>query len=194
MSQTKKKRTRKLYDWEKEEFYHLFGDTLDYGRIRIHELVTWPDTIDRLGRRLKKMPAPDPNMHNALTLGNHCYFPVLLPAALVPPNDKESYKLDWLVHELTHCWQYQHLGWKYLFKALRAQFREKENAYDYGGADGLVKSRQKGVQFKQFNPEQQGNIVQAYYLRKRKELDITPWAPYLDDLKAERRSFKRTNL
>ena len=182
-SDSRMKRTRKLYDWEIEEFTPVFGNTLDYARIRIHECTPWPDWIDRLGRKLKGMPPPSGESHNAMTLGNHCYFPVQLPEFLVPQDNPDSYKLDWLVHELTHSWQFQHIGWKYLIKALRAQFRDKENAYEYGGADGLVKSRQKSIVFTQFNPEQQGNIVQAYYLRKRKEQDIEPWQPYIDDLK-----------
>jgi len=183
MSDESKKLTRKLYAWEVEEFTPLFGNTLHYDKIRIHESTSWPDTIDRLGRKLKGMPPPTKVLHNAMTLGNHCYFPVRLPELLVPLGYPDSYKLDWLVHELTHCWQFQHIGWKYLLKALRAQFRDKENAYEYGGAEGLIKSRQKNIIFKQFNPEQQGNIVQAYYLRKRKQLDVVPWEPYIDDLK-----------
>ena len=154
MSDETKKLTRTLYDWEVEEFTPLFGNTLQYQLIRIHECTPWPDTIDRLGRKLKGMPPPSANSHNAMTLGNHCYFPVQLPEILVPMNHPNNYKLDWLVHELTHCWQFQHFGWKYLVKALRAQFRDKENAYEYGGAEGLLKSRQNDIRFKQFNPEQ----------------------------------------
>ncbi len=137
----------------------------------------------RLGRKLKGMAPPKPGEHNAITLGNHCLFPVQLPEALPGPNDPESYKMDWLVHELTHAWQYQHMGWKYLIKAVRAQLREKELAYDYGGQDGLLKSRQKSKLFKDFNPEQQGNITQAYYLRKRSGKDISAWADYIEELK-----------
>jgi hypothetical protein len=184
MNDAVKKQTRKLYDWEVEEFRPLFGNTLKYTSIRIHELTPWPDKMDRLGRKLKGMPPPSANSHNAITLGNHCYFPIQLPEILVPLNHPDSYKLDWLVHELTHCWQFQNIGWKYLGKALLAQFREKENVYEYGGADGLIRSRQKGINFNQLNPEQQGNLVQAYYLRKRKGQDVIPWEPYIDDLKS----------
>jgi hypothetical protein len=94
-----------------------------------------------------------------------------------------SFYHDWLVHELTHAWQYQHMGWRYILKALSAQFREKEKAYDFGGDGGLLKSRQKGKLFKQFNPEQQGNITQTFYVRKRKGLDVTAWQPFIDEIK-----------
>jgi hypothetical protein len=173
---------RKLYAWEIEEFYPVFAGSLMYDQVRIHENSTWPDDIDRLGRRLKGIPPPGENSHNAVTLGNHCYFPVRLPEAPLPIGDPQSYKLDWLVHELTHAWQYQKMGWAYLLKALRAQFRDKEKAYDYGGESGLLKSRQKSIPFKNFNPEQQGNITQAYYVRRRAGRDTSAWDAYIKEI------------
>lgn len=182
MSGNCQKRRRKLYTWETEEFGVVFGDTLAYDLVRIHECTPWPDRIDRLGRSLKRMPPPGKNDHNAITLGNHCYFPVQLPDSLLPPGHPEGYKLDWLIHELTHAWQYQVIGWKYIWLAIRSQFRDKELAYDFGGEGGLLKSRQKEKSFKQFNPEQQGNIVQTYYIRKRANLDTGAWQPFIDDI------------
>ena len=184
------KRTRKLYTWEIEEFSDIFGDTMDYDSVRIHEGASWTDWMDRIGRKLKGMPAPGKSSHNAITLGNHCFFPVQLPEIWIPPGNPESYKLDWLAHELTHAWQYQDQGWLYLWKAIRAQFRDKEKAYDYGGEQGLQKSREKSIPFKDFNPEQQGNITQAYYVRKRANLNIDAWEPYILELK----SMKKTGL
>lgn len=177
-----KKLVRTPYQWEIDEFGPVFGDTLDFSRARIHECTTWPDAMDRLGRFLKRMPPPGEREHNALTLGNHCYFPVRLLETLPPPGDKEDYKLDWLVHELTHVWQYQHIGWSYLFKALWAQFRQKARAYDFGGKEGLLKSREKEIPFKDFNPEQQGNITQTFYKRLRKGQDVSAWKPYIEEL------------
>jgi hypothetical protein len=121
--------------------------------------------------------------HNAITLGNHCFFPVEMPQTLLPITDTMSYKHDWLAHELTHAWQYQHQGWLYLFRALSAQFREKAKAYDFGGEDGLEKSMKKGISFKKFNPEQQGNIAQTYYDRKRRGLNVSAWEPFIDDIR-----------
>jgi len=176
------KTVRGLYGWEIDEFRPVFGSSLRYDKVRIHECAGWPDSIDRLGRKLKGLPPPGADSHNAITLGNHCYFPVRLPKQPLPLGDPQSYKLDWLVHELTHAWQYQHLGWRYLLLALRAQFREKEAAYDYGGESGLLKSRQKSIAFKKFNPEQQGNITQAYYVRLRAGKDLSAWQPYIDEI------------
>lgn len=174
--------TRKLFPWEIDEIRPIFGISMNYDRVRIHEHNPWPDRIDRLGRKLKGMPEPSEHSHNAITLGNHCYFPVSLPSELPDPNDPINYKVDWLVHELTHVWQFQQMGWSYLWKALIAQFKEKAKAYDFGGEDGLQKSRQKSIKFKDFNPEQQGNIVQSYYARKRLKKDISAWQPFIDEI------------
>lgn len=173
-----------MHDWEKVEFAQVFGDSLDYERVRIHECATWTDFIDKIGRKIKKMEPIKEGEHNAITLGNHCFFPVQLPTDLVPVNDPQNYKLDWLVHELTHAWQYQKIGWAYLVKAVYAQIRDKAEAYNFGGEEGLLKSLQKNKPFKDFNPEQQGNITQAYYVRRRKGGDTKAWDPYIQELKS----------
>ena len=179
-----KSTVRGLFSREVDEFRPIFGNTLDCDRVRIHENNPWPDRIDRVGRKLKRMPPPTKHSHNAITLGNHCYFPVKLPVELPSVSDSVNYKVDWLIHELTHVWQYQKIGWSYVWKALLAQFREKAKAYEFGGEDGLIKSRQKSIPFKQFNPEQQGNIVQTYYSRKRLNKDVSAWQPFIDEMKA----------
>lgn len=183
MSENRESLVRNLSSWEIDEFQPIFGGSMKYERVRIHENNPWPDRIDRLGRKLKRMPPPSEHSHNAVTLGNHCYFPVDLPRELPDPEDPINYKVDWLVHELTHVWQYQQIGWSYIWKALIAQFKEKAKAYDFGGEEGLHKSRQKSIKFKDFNPEQQGNIVQSYYTRKRLNKDISAWQPFIDELK-----------
>lgn len=177
------KRVRKLYDWEIEEFSAVFGDSLDYQRVRIHECTSWPDWIDRLGRFLKRMPAPGLHDHNAVTLGNHCFFPVDMPEELLPVEHQMSFKHEWLVHEVTHAWQFQRSGWIYLFKALISQFRDKEKAYDFEGESGLLKSREKGKLFKEFNPEQQGNITQSFYWRYRRKKPTQAWDPFIEEIK-----------
>ena len=175
---------RRLYAWEIDEFGPIFGSSLNYQIVWVHECTPWPDWADQLGRRLKNLPPPGDRDHNAITLGNNCYFPVTLLTQLPPIGDRESYKLDWLVHELTHAWQYQKLGWRYLWLAIRAQFKDPEHAYDFGGESGLVKSRAKSINFKKFNPEQQGNIVQSYYVRKHGNQDVSAWEPFIDELKS----------
>jgi hypothetical protein len=187
------RRVRPLYDWEKAEARKVFGDSLDYDRVRIHECSTWTDAIDRLGRRLKKLPPPGPFDHNAVTLGNHSHFPINLPEQLVPPDDSRSYFMPWLIHELTHVWQYQHSGWIYLARALAVQFRYGAAAYDFGGEGNLLQRRQENWTIKNFNPEQQGDIARDFYSIARTEHKVdepnkrnplSAYQPYINDIQA----------
>ncbi|MFM8320556.1 MAG: hypothetical protein ACKOC5_06530, partial [Chloroflexota bacterium] len=117
MSQPCPPTERGLYDWEIEQAQRVFAGSLNYARVRIHECTGWPDSVYHMGIKLQRR-APNPKVHNAITVGNHCYFPVQLARELLPPEHGEFYKIGWLMHELTHAWQYQHMGWKYLFRAL----------------------------------------------------------------------------
>jgi len=163
-----RRRVRPLYAWEIAEARNVFGDSLRYDHIRIHECSTWTDAIDRLGRKLKKLPPPGPEEHNAVTLGYNCHFPVSLPDKLAPYGEPDDYFMPWLIHELTHAWQYQHTGWVYIVRALAAQFRYGAAVYDFGGADNLLKRRQQDHwTIKEFNPEQQGDIAKTFYSYSR---------------------------
>jgi len=83
--------------------------------------------------------------------------------------------MSWVIHELTHVWQYQTMGWDYLFKAWRAQKKMGAEVYDFGGEEGLRKHIQKGGKFKDFNLEQQGDIVKTYYEKLCKGENINTW-------------------
>jgi len=173
-----------MYLWEIDEARKVFGDGLDYQRVRIHECNPWPNRIDRIGRRLKGMPAS--TLPNAITLGNHCIFPVRLPEELPPFDHPQHYKIGWLVHELTHAWQFQQMGWWYVVDALTAQMRGKAAAYDYGEEEGLKMRRREGWTLHKFNLEQQGDIARVYYDRLCKGLDVDSWLPFIDDLRNKR--------
>jgi len=172
---------RPLYGWEIEEARRVFGSRLDYSAVRIHECNPWPDRIDKIGRKLKGMPLLE-DSHNAITLGNHCIFPIRLLDHLVDYHHPEHYKMGWLIHELTHAWQYQQLGWAYLTEALKAQFRGKAGAYDFGNETGLDQRRHEGFLITTFNLEQQGDIARSYYERLVRGEDTGAWRPYIADL------------
>lgn len=174
-----KPRVRGLYDWEIEEARCVFGSGFDYSRVRIHENDPFPNRIDQLGRKLKRLPPEEHN--NAITLGNHCIFPVSLPEKPVGVDEPEHYKVCWLIHELTHAWQFQRQGWMYLVRALKAQFQEKAHVYEYGGVEGLKSRRKSGVSIKSFNLEQQGDIARDYYTRLRRGEDVTDYLPYIEE-------------
>ena len=165
----------------------VFGSGLDYGRAFVYENASWPDAIDRLGARLqRRMRYKDE--HNAITLGTTSYFPVDLKtdAAALAANNLSDF--SWLVHELTHQWQYHHLGWNYLFSALTVQLRQGRAAYDYrDGADSpqaaLQAARTAGHKLSHFNMEQQGDLARDYYLRKHWGESCDAWEPFIQELR-----------
>ena len=177
------RRKRPLYEWEKTEAQLVFGDSLNFERVRINEGVRWPDTFNIIGRRLKKMPPPGPKDHNAITLGFSCNFPINLPETNPSPGNPDEFFVNWLIHELTHCWQHQHTGPIYIVRALSAQFRLKDEAYKFGGEPNLINVRTAGGNIYSFNPEAQAVIAQTYYLRLRKNLIVTAFEPYIDDIR-----------
>ncbi len=176
-----KRGSRALYDWEIEEARRVFGSSLRYERVRVHENVLWTNTIDRIGHWFKKMPYQP--VDNAVTIGYHCYFPVRLPAQAVPPGHPEQYKVGWLIHELTHTWQYQRLGWRYLWQAISTHLKFKQTAYDFGGESGLKSLPQELSLLNKFNLEQQGDIARSYYNRLMTGKDVTAWQPYINEFK-----------
>ena len=90
-----------------------------------------------------------------------CHFhTVNLPAAGV----HERSNVAILVHELVHVYQYERAGSRYFAEALLAQH---EAGYDYGGAAALqLSARARGRHLRDFNREQQAQIVQDYYMQR----------------------------
>ena len=168
--------SRPMEAHEINEAKKVFGDQLDYDELRIFEGAELPNFIDDIGRLLKGMDKRAQNMKNAITLGNWCIFGRELETE--HPND-----MAWMIHELTHAWQYQTLGWDYLSKALSAQKNLGAKAYDFGGEDGLKSSRKNGKLFKEFNMEQQGDITREYYQLSVKGHDTSAWDGYIDEIR-----------
>ena len=171
--------SRPLYAWEIQEAQRVFGHRLDYAQVRIHEKAAWTNTTYRINAMLRR--APYKEVLNAVTLGNHLFFPVRLLEAPVQPGEPAFFKLPWLIHELTHAWQYQHLGWRYLASALNSQIRMGAKAYDFGGEDGLLEAVRQGKRLAHFNLEQQGDIARFYYARLVKNADVSAWEPFIKE-------------
>jgi hypothetical protein len=83
-----------------------------------------------------------------------------------------------LIHELTHSWQYQH-GVSLPTTTYHAIF----STYDYGKEPGLKEAFKNGKKFTDFNTEQQGDIVEDYYIRLKNDLNIDAWQPFIDQLR-----------
>jgi hypothetical protein len=84
--------SRSLYDWEIELAKTVFGDSINYKRVRIDELSL-------TGPKQK----------------NFCYVSFYII------NSWGSMKNSTLLHELTHVWQFEQMGSVYIPKALKAQ-------------------------------------------------------------------------
>ena len=95
--------------------------------------------------------------------------------------------IDLLVHELVHVYQFERVGSVYIYQALRAQ---RTNGYGYGGWSQLIKDRDQGMHFKDYNREQQGQIAQDYCREviEQDRPDTDPirlaYEPFVEDLKA----------
>jgi hypothetical protein len=87
-----------------------------------------------------------------------------------------------LVHELTHVFQYHHVGSRYLGEALYYLITTQRDCYQYGGTVGLQSCWQQGKPFSQFNREQQAQIIQDYFMYSQKSQEVSAYLPYLVQL------------
>ena len=161
---------RRLTILELQEASIVFGSSLDFDRIWIHEEVAFPNLIGRIGAAIARQKAPS---NNAVTLGNHVYFPIQLMIDQQKIEDSDYQNIGWLIHELTHVWQFQNTGIKYLFNAILGHIRLGSKVYDFGGKKGLQDAVDGGKNFSEFNPEQQGDIVRSIYVAQKKD-EMTP--------------------
>ncbi len=167
--------SRHLEAHEIREAQKVFGDKFNYEDIRIFEGHELPNFLDDIGNIIKKMPKRDERTKNAITLGNWILFGRTLET-------ERSHDMGWMIHELTHAWQFQTMGWDYLFQALHAQKKLGAKAYDFGGEKGLKSRRKRGASFKDFNMEQQGDIAKKYYQRLVEGGDTSAWDQYIQEM------------
>ena len=158
---------RALAEHEIREARLVFADALDYQRVVVVESWPWMQRLTRA--------------ETAFCLGNRTIFPR-------PINTRMLDDMSWLIHEMTHVWQFQTRGWVYLIEALWAQFKlGGAAAYNYGGQAGLEAASLTDASIHNFNPEQQGDIAKHYYrlfkLRRNKEA----WEPFVEDIRRSRK-------
>jgi hypothetical protein len=89
-----------------------------------------------------------------------------------------------LVHELTHVYQYEQVGSRYLGEAIHKLLVTKRKCYDYGHVQGLEEATACGRKYDEFNREQQAQIVQDFFVRQRKGADVTAYRPFMAQLRA----------
>jgi hypothetical protein len=161
---------RRLTIVEIEEAKPIFETSLDFDRIWVHEDVGFPNWIGRIGATITGRKPPG---NNAITIGNHIYFPVQLEITREGISINDLKDMGWLIHELTHVWQFQNTGIGYLFEAILSHIRLGAKVYDYGAETGLRQAAEGGKGIAAFNPEQQGDIVRKIY-QARKVGKLTP--------------------
>jgi hypothetical protein len=175
---------RKLTSSELVEARLVFGAGLDYERVRVSEGSYFPNFIADLGALLQRRKR---TWDNAVTLGNTSYFPRPLRTS-EEALAHESTDMAWLIHELTHQWQFQTAGWRYLTEALHVQLTLGMAGYDYREKHGspreaLRAARGANRRFADYNREQQGDITRDYYVARKRGEDVGDWEPFLDDVR-----------
>ena len=176
---------RKLSPHESIEAQLVFGASIAYERVTINEEVAWPNWVGRIGSWLSRTEAPS---NNAVALGNKLYF----SKRLLTDNSADPVgslnEMAWLIHELTHVWQYQRVGLIYFTQVMWAHVRDKSEIYNYGFEPGLQKALTRGGQLENFNREQQGEIARHYYYRLKMGKDVSAWRPFIAEFQSSRSS------
>lgn len=121
---------RRLHDDELAELHKIYGDGINYSRVRLKE------------GRAALFSLSD----RAFTHGDTIYVPPRLLA-----EDKRADR-NLLVHEMAHVWQHQHEGTSYMSRALYAQ--------KFGDGYDFAKALREGKSWREMNPEQQAEIIQ----------------------------------
>jgi hypothetical protein len=129
---------RDLNEEEQKIANSIFDDQLNYEKIRINQggPLTW--------------------IYPAVTIGYVISFP------------NESYDFNntrdqaLLLHELTHVWQYENIGWIYALRSLYEEISQK---------DAYVVHYNETKDFLDYDLEEQAEIVAEYFLHGTKEYE-----------------------
>ena len=89
-----------------------------------------------------------------------------------------------LIHELTHVYQYECVGSRYMGEAIYMLIKTKRDCYNYGGPRGLAAADAAGRRYHQYNREQQAMITQDYYNRCAKGLETAAYEPFITQLRS----------
>jgi len=172
--------SRGLTPTEQAEAWSVFSSALDYARVRVVEDAGWTNALPRLQARLAGRPAPSTD--NAVTLGYRVCFPRRLDTTADALAAGRFGDFGWLMHELTHAWQAERMGVRYLLQALQAQMKLGPQVYEYGGESAVRAATAAGKGLAAFNVEQQAEIARDSYMHGRHGLDVSAWMPFAAEL------------
>lgn len=88
-----------------------------------------------------------------------------------------------LVHELTHVYQYEVVGTRYMSEAIAVLVRSQRDCYNYDGDSGLASAQGEGKQLHHFNREQQAQIAQDYFVLQQAGKDTSSYHFYIEQLR-----------
>jgi hypothetical protein len=181
--------TRKLTPYEIDEARKVFGDGLDYTRVRVVEENYFPNFVADIGARLQGAKR---TWDNGITLANHVMFPRKVKTDQATVEAGDLMDIGWLMHELTHAWQYQRVGWRYLYETLSVQIKMGMAAYNYQGkfptrAAAVRDACGCGQDIEHFNFEQQGDFSRDYYFALRANHEYDAWEPLIKSFKTKRK-------
>lgn len=155
--QTIKPSSRRLTQVEEQEARKVFGDSINYKQVHIDEksLIAW------LGAK----------KHKCLGMGITSFRTINFNKKIktVPGNSD----MKWLIHELAHVSQMEHVGSKYMIEASYARATE-----GYGYALGAK------PHFRDYNREQQASIAADYYIAFMSGRSTAAYDPYIAELLA----------
>ncbi|MCA9948264.1 MAG: hypothetical protein KDE48_01335 [Anaerolineales bacterium] len=89
-----------------------------------------------------------------------------------------------VVHELTHVYQYEKVGTRYLGEAVYMLIKTKRDCYNYGGIAGLKNACAAGICYRDFNREQQAKITQDYFYYCQHNIDVAAFEPFIAQVRA----------
>lgn len=93
------------------------------------------------------------------------------------------HNLPLLIHELTHVYQYERIGSRYLGEAIYMLIKTRRDCYHYGGPGGLLLACATGTRLGDFNREQQAMIAQDFFTLLSREADWSAYEPFIRELR-----------
>lgn len=164
-----------------EFFFHLITNTTPLTGTEIGQAAV---VFGETGMRYGDIRVAQGGLHNWIfklngNLAFATWRTIHLP--LTGKHKRDNWPL--MVHELTHVYQYEHVGTRYLGEAVYMLIKTKRDCYNYGGVEGLKTAVPTGKTYRDYNREQQAMIIQDYCTLTAQDQDTTAYEPFLMQLR-----------
>ena len=172
---------RKLYKVEIEEAKRVFGNSIDYSKVRLTEKFksddlaqSWKRIVDKI---ISKCQDKMGDSGRPFTVGTTIHFDPS-DGVMLKPKGVDSilgktvgkhFYFPTLIHELTHVWQYMREGESYMLDALVDQFTDEGYIINEAFAkirnanEQVTQENSNSLFHKYFNLEQQGKVIEFCY-------------------------------